>query len=469
MERIKYLLLISILFSAFSCTDLVDDINKDLTELDPDAVPPEALLRGAQLSNIMVQQGHALRISALYSGQMVGYAVDYGALYSYNFASTTGNTTWTRAYQGVVPQVRLILSKLGDRNVLLQGISQVLEAHSVGTCASLFGDVPYTQAYNEEIDEPDYESQVSVFQNLQVLLDLAIENFEASFSGVTLAEDIYYGGDRDKWLEAAWTLKARYYMHMKDYESAYAAAQKGIVSAENTMYFTPFGDEDQNGNKNTFYTLMQSTRSGDIGTASSYLMDVLNPSGVNSRNNAKTDERARYEYYKIAPGSTGIADMYEPQRLISYEENILILAEAGTRTIDMATGLAHLNELRAWLNGGEFLNDNFASLSHVYNPYLSTDFLPGGIENADGIAQSRALLREIIEERYVSGFLTYMPFDDARRLRKSDSDIAVAIPLNSPSASQQPERFIYPANEINTNSNIPTPLPDLVLVTEVNK
>ncbi|MEZ4985422.1 MAG: hypothetical protein R2795_10355 [Saprospiraceae bacterium] len=65
--------------------------------------------------------------------------------------------------------------------------------------------------------------------------------------------------------------------------------------------------------------------------------------------------------------------------------------------------------------------------------------MSGGIENADGIAVDRAILR-IIEERYVSGFTTYMPFDDVRRLRKSDSDVIVPFPLNT-STCRQPTAF----------------------------
>lgn len=471
MKNIKHILLISILFSTFSCSDIVDDINQDLTELSPDVIPPEKLLTGAQLSNTLAQVGHASKISAMYSGQLIGYAAQYRNIYEYALTSEETTTTWSRIYQGVVPQVRLIISKLEDRNLLLQGICRVMEAHAVGTAASIFGDVPYAEIFDEEISDPDFDEQVVVFAALQILLDTAIENLNEAGDAV-IAEDIYYAGDRQKWLEAAWTLKARYYMHTKSYALAYAAAQNGISDAEGTMYFTPIGDPGEVGSKNTIFTPLNGSRAGDFGTGTSHLMTLIDPAGA-GRNNAKTDETARFEYYEIKESSgvdnLGVGQEFEPQKLITLEENLLILAESGARTEDFDTGLGHLNELRQHLNTGIFLNANFNTRPFTYNDYVTVDFQIGGLENADGIDPTRALLREIIEERYVSGFLTYMPFDDARRLRKTDSDIAVAIPLNTGTATAHPERLVYPDNEINTNLRIPNPLPELVAATQVNQ
>ena len=93
--------------------------------------------------------------------------------------------------------------------------------------------------------------------------------------------------------------------------------------------------------------------------------------------------------------------------------------------------------------------------------------IAGGMENMDGIDASRALLREIVEERYVSGFGEFMPFDDARRLRKSDMDIQVPFAPNF--GSQHAERFPYADNELNANSNGPGEDPGIFTKTPVNQ
>ena len=104
----------------------------------------------------------------------------------------------------------------------------------------------------------------------------------------------------------------------------------------------------------------------------------------------------------------------------------------------------------------------------LYESYDEADFENGGIENSDGIDKDRALLREIIEERYVSGYGQFIPFNDARRLRKEDADIAIPIPFNTPEITQYPERFIVSQDELNANSNAPDD-PGIFSKTEVNQ
>ena len=53
----------------------------------------------------------------------------------------------------------------------------------------------------------------------------------ANASSSPIGEDIYFNGDKDKWIAAANTLKARFYLHQKDYSNALSAAQTGISSS----------------------------------------------------------------------------------------------------------------------------------------------------------------------------------------------------------------------------------------------
>ena len=164
-----------------------------------------------------------------------------------------------------------------------------------------------------------------------------------------------------------------------------------------------------------------------------------------------------------------MAAQFEPQNLVSYQENLLILAESASRTVDFNTGLGHLNDLRSYLNTGDFLNATFDTIAYQYDAYVVADFDAGGIENSDGIDPTRALLREIIEERYISGFMQFMAFNDARRLRKSDSDISVPFPLNPSSATSHPERLPYSDDELNSNPNSPGADPGIYSTTRVNQ
>ena len=49
----------------------------------------------------------------------------------------------------------------------------------------------------------------------------------------------------------------------------------------------------------------------------------------------------------------------------------------------------------------------------------------------------------------------FIPFNDTRRLRKSDSDIAVPIPLNPGFTNTPLERLPYSDDELTSNSQAP--------------
>ncbi len=471
MKKIIKNILLVALVSLASCTGLVEDINTNPNNIAVDEVAPTSFLTGILLANSSAHVGHLNRISGLWSGQLVGYTSLYSNIYGYNISTAETDGTWSRVYIAIIPNARHVQAN-APNDALLNGITKTVEALAISSAASLFGDVPYSQV-NSEVEDPAFESQVSVLNAALSLLDDAISDL-GSASSRELNEDIYFEGDADKWKAAANTIKARIYMWMRDYAAAYTAAQQGISSVSNNLQHIPRGNAAVNtGDKNLFYEPISGSRAGDIGSKDSYLLSLLDANSDVYRGNAKTDEAARLAYYtideSIASNNLGFANQFEPQDIVSYQENQLILAEAGARTSGFDTGLQHLNEYRVYLNDGGDVNANFQDMVHTYMPYEAEDFAANGIENADGINADRALLREIIEERYVSGFGMFMPFDDARRLRRSDSDISVPFPFNNAAASQHPERFPYSDDELNTNANAPDNDPGIFVKTEVNQ
>jgi hypothetical protein len=276
---------------------------------------------------------------------------------------------------------------------------------------------------------------------------------------------LYFSGNTQKWIKVAHTLKARLYIYTREYDKAYQEALQGIASGSEALAYTP--PNIGNGSLNLNYKMINE-RGGYWGFTGSYLDQLL----TSTRNNAKTDETARLSYYHFDGNSAnknkGIAAPDRPLTLVGYEENLLILAESAVRTGKVAEGLGHLNTLRTYLaSGGAFEQLNAAD-PLMYEAYVMDDFAAGGMENADNIDPNRALLREIIEERYVSGFTQLMPFDDLRRLSSKESDIAVLPPFNSSTASKYPQRFIVSQTELSANPNAPSD-PGIFAETRVNQ
>ena len=451
-----------------SC-EIPTDLNDNPNEITLQDVDANLFLNGAQLANIMVQNSHVNRITGMFSGQLIGYTSLYSNIYGYSLSTVESNDEWRGCYTGVLTNVRHIREAAPD-DKLLVGMSKVLEAHAVGTLAILMGDVPYLEVVSETAD-PKFDSQISVLAAMTSLLDGAISDL-GSASSRSEDYDIYYGGDKDKWLAAAYTLKARYALVQSDYAGALSAAGSGISSSAGDMNFIPRGEAaTSEGDKNLFNAILSGSRTGDLGNNGSYLLELLNDTTSAYRGNAKTNETARHNYYKIdetsGEGNLGVIERFEPMPMVTYFENQLIKAEAAART--GGDGLGHLNDYRAWLAGGGRLNAAFNdSAGILYDAYVSADFASGGMENSDGVSAETALLREIIEERYVSGFGTYMPFNDHRRLRgDSETDLIVPFPLNTTAASAHVERIPYAQDELTSNSNM-TEDPGLYAKTKVN-
>ena len=468
MKNTFSLILIASMLMLASC-EIPTDLNDNPNEITLQDVDASLFLNGAQLANIMVQNSHLNRITGMFSGQLIGYTSLYSNIYGYSLSTVESNDEWNGCYTGVLTNVRHIVEAVPD-DKLLVGIAKVIEAHAVGTLAILMGDVPYSEAVNDAVEDPVFDSQLEVLAAMTTLLDGAISDL-GSASSRPESYDIYYDGDKDKWLAAAYTLKARYALIQSNYSAALTAANMGISSSADDMNFIPRGDAAvSEGDKNLFNAILSGSRTGDLGNNGSYLLELLNDTTSAYRGNAKTNETARHNYYKIdetsGEGNLGVIERFEPMPMVTYSENQLIKAEAAART--GADGLGHLNDYRAWLASGGRLNATFNSDTTIqYDAYVSADFASGGMENSDGVSAETALLREIIEERYVSGFGTYMPFNDHRRLRgDGETDLIVPFPLN-PGGSAHVERVPYAQDELTSNSNM-TEDPGLYAKTKVN-
>lgn len=470
MKIIYYIAFVVFFTSFVSCEEYLD-VNANPNQLTE--VPSgDLLLKGTMLANTQLHKGHLLRSAMYYSGGLVGLQLVQQTIYNYSFTPGDSDDSWSHLYNGILVQNKEI-RRISPELDLLQGIIDINEAMAMGTATTLWGDVPYAEAVPDNPSlsstKPRYDDQAAVYAAVQTLLDAGIQKIGDAKTAVG-SEDIFYGGNKANWIKAANTLKARYYLLVKNYSKALEFVDKGINSPESNLNYTPIGTVNEN--SNLFYILVSGSRAGDMTGEGAFFQDFLDPANTNSRNHSKTDETARRNYLYIdgdGPSANGIDAQSTPMPLVTYEENLLIWAECLLRTNNTQGAIDKLNELRAYLNSGNAFNLISGEDTFLYEAFEMADFMNGGIENPDGIATDRAVLREIIEERFVSGFTTYIPFDDVRRLRKSDSDVMVPIPLNTTTATMNPQRLLYPRSEIDNNENVPSPLPDIFTPTKVNE
>ncbi len=487
-----------LLFSA--CTDLTDGYSTDPVNItDPSVITTDKFLSGTEVSLIGIYEGDMNRLTGMWIGYFSGEDRQYIGLSNYGVSGRDFNTEWGGVYASVIKNAHIVKSRAHqEKNTRMLAIAQAIEAMAAGLAADLWGDVPFTEmSQYPAISTPKYDNQASVYANVQILLDSAIANFgdtevPAKLLNDAADADFYFAADAASWIATCNTLKARYYLHTRDYTSALTYANLGISDASGNM-MAPHGSSYLQ-NFNLFYSFTNYDRPGYM-AANSFAPALIDPANPDSRNNSKTNENSRLNWYYL-PGFDGTYDLNylvdfdygNPTEydgffgattsfpLVTFEENALILAEAYIKTDQFDESLDALNDLREYLNTGAawssgynvdpvwwFEPDVEPQAPGFFMPYAAGDFAPGGIENADGIAANDALLREVLEERYVSLLGQLESYNDIRRTNN-----LLGVPVKAGNTTI-PQRLLYPQSEINTNPNIPKEGVGLFEPTTANK
>lgn len=467
MKNFRIYIFISILFTAnllIGCKQLFEE--NDIQN-NPNAVTDvdvRTLLSGTMLGVAFLHEDTDTRIASMWSGELNGLSRAHLGFGQYIVSSQT--FSWNNLYP-VANQARLVQAKadiLGDK--WTKGVGQILEAVVIAKATALYGDVPYKQAFDSQnFPTPIFDKQIDVYVALQITLDKAISNLSSSTGLAFGSNDFIYQGDVNKWKAFANTLKARLYLHTKNYEQAIVSANLGIQNINGDGLIPHGTSQGQNTNQN--YDFFRVSRAGDTGFEGTYLRTLLQ-SRINS-SNTKTNETALYNHFIkagiTAPNSLDpntadgafVADA--PHPILTHYETQLIIAESEARLGNTNGALIALNKVRLALSMGYLNGKTFSATNRKYDPYIINDFGVSGLANPTNLSTTQeAILYEIISQRYIILLMQYEVFNDYRRLASALPVVQLPIPLTV--GTKKPQRFIYPQQEINSNPNVPQSIPD---------
>lgn len=417
---------------AAGCSDF---LTSGETQQDPNA-PTTATSNQRLLAisaNMAIQQtGDLPRIESMWMQQMTGADRQYKAYYGYDITAEETDPAWVSVYTsgGLIDMRAIEATSAASGDSLYLGIAQVWEAFDIGTAADIWGDVPYSQLKLDGSTSPvGPDAQQSVFDAVEALLDKAIVNLQNG-ACITCAGpgkfDLVYGGKASKWIQAAYTLKARYYLHQVEtkgnsmYTAALAAAQNGIAPGNDFKFQMSGGPGEQN-----LWYQFQQQRDSYI-RANQFFLDTLAAIG---------DGRDAYYFdgNVINEATVGAAGYDWP--IITYNENQLIIAEASNQLGDDAT--AHT----ALINAYEyFMTQRGLTPSVTYETYLN--------------AQSgAALFQAIMMEKYIELFGNLETWNDYKR---TCIPALTPVPAGPIGGGKIPGRFYYGVTENSTNPLIPS-------------
>jgi len=217
---------------AISCSDNLEDLNQNIK--DPSTVSGESLFSGAQksLTDQMVSLNVNTNNTKLWSQYLQETTYTDESNYDQITRSIPRNH-WSAMYKDVLKDLNeatMIINETtyttDELNALKPNklaIIEILNVYAYANLVETFGDVPYTEALDINNLTPKYDDGLTVYKDLIVRLDAAINNLDTSLGSFD-SNDLIYNGEVENWLKFANSLKLRMGILLADVEPALSKA-----------------------------------------------------------------------------------------------------------------------------------------------------------------------------------------------------------------------------------------------------
>jgi hypothetical protein len=224
-------LLLLATFSMFSCTDKFDELNTDktkLTELDAVGVGnafAAAQYRSVQASWQTFQSLFADLQSQYYANVAINFPSDRNVM-----VGSWLNGAWNGFYSSAIPPILGVLenTKPGGSaaNPAIYAIANIWKVQMYLPRTDYWGPIPYSKVGSgEKIVE--YDAQDAIYKDFFASLKQATADLQA-FRGTTVslgANDQIYGGNVDKWIRFANSMRLRLALRVSAVDPAMAKAE----------------------------------------------------------------------------------------------------------------------------------------------------------------------------------------------------------------------------------------------------
>ena len=225
-KYINKFLIAAVAVAATACTGDYEDINSNPYE--PGDLTGDDYALSSQLNNIagcvMSSDVNTIQFTdALLGGTLGGYFSDANSSFENSFARYNPTNDWSRVFMKsdrIIPtlyanlgQVEMLGEKAGDP--VPYAVATVIKIAAMSRVTDTYGPIPYS-AIGETTDlAVPYDSQKDVYNEFFTELSEAIETLDTHRgSALSPMGDYVYGGDINKWVKFANSLKLRLAMRV---------------------------------------------------------------------------------------------------------------------------------------------------------------------------------------------------------------------------------------------------------------
>jgi hypothetical protein len=167
-----------------------------------------------------------------------------GPFYRNGSSPASFDGLWSTAYSSIFVNVDAMVPLAASQKKFIQsGMARVMKAYTLGTMVDLFGDVPYSEAVKgTDNTTPSVDGGAKVYAEVQKILDSAIIDLNNTSAASAPKVDLYYGGNKAKWITLAKTLKLKFYMNTRLVDKAGSTAAIQTLLTENNLINTSAND-----------------------------------------------------------------------------------------------------------------------------------------------------------------------------------------------------------------------------------
>lgn len=223
MKNFKLIIFSVLLFSLFSCTGDFEEINTNKQGFESTELSAKFFITDTQFQLYAPARFPYWRAHLIHTDRFAGHFTfghngswwDDGLGYSYNGGYTDASYGWLSGYFGRVKSFIDLTEPGGEfENQYMYAMGLIIKSLYYQTYTDTFGMVPFSEAGVEGILTPKFDEQKDIYQAVIADLDEAMNLIgSATQTGDNVNDvaenDIYCGGDLQKWKKLANTLKLR--------------------------------------------------------------------------------------------------------------------------------------------------------------------------------------------------------------------------------------------------------------------
>lgn len=232
---------------AFSLVLLLGSCKKDFLDINQDPNRPTENNITPDLATAAQLNISAFRNASTYDmfQRYMGYWSASGSFsrstveMSYNITNGTLAGLFENVYY-TVGQYRSIGAKAAATDwKFYQGISKIMEAHEMAILVDMYGDVPYTKAFDLTGNiRPAYDKGEDIYKALLPLIDAGLTLIKASTGNDAniATQDIIFKGNKTNWAKFANSLKLRLITHTSKSSTFNIPAEIAKIVAEGSGF-----------------------------------------------------------------------------------------------------------------------------------------------------------------------------------------------------------------------------------------